>query len=48
VVKNLVIEAKKRSWEEFGKKMEENKNENQKLFYRIIKNLTTGKQEQPR
>jgi hypothetical protein len=47
VVKNLVIEAKKKSWEDFGRKMEKNKNENQKLFYRVLKNLKTAKQEQP-
>jgi hypothetical protein len=47
VVKNLVIEAKKKSWEDFGRKMEKNKNENQKLFYRVLKNLKTTKQEQP-
>jgi hypothetical protein len=46
VVKNLVIEAKKKSWEDFGRKMEKNKNENQKLFYRVLKNLKTAKQEQ--
>jgi hypothetical protein len=32
MVKNLVIEAKKRSWEEFGEKNVKNKNKNQKLF----------------
>jgi hypothetical protein len=47
MVKNLVIEAKKKSWEDFGRKMEKNKNENQKLFYRVLKNLKTEKQEQP-
>jgi hypothetical protein len=47
MVKNLVIEAKKKSWEDFGRKMEKNKNENQKLFYRVLKNLKTAKQEQP-
>lgn len=43
-VKNLVMEAKRETWEEFGKKMEKDTKANQKLFYKILKNLRHGKQ----
>lgn len=35
--KEMVIEAKRKCWEEFGNKMEKDSKENQKLFYNIIK-----------
>jgi hypothetical protein len=36
-VKELVTEAEKMAWEEFGKFLEGNVKENQKFFYRVIK-----------
>lgn len=42
-VKNIVQEAKKKSWSDFGDKMEENSKGNQKLFYRTLKTLRKGK-----
>lgn len=38
-VKNLVRESKQKSWMKFGEKLEHNSKENQKLFYKILKNL---------
>ncbi|XP_031335863.1 craniofacial development protein 2-like [Photinus pyralis] len=38
-VKNLVLQAKKKSWEDFGRKLEENSKGNQKLFFKVIKTL---------
>ncbi|XP_023309952.1 uncharacterized protein LOC111691409 [Anoplophora glabripennis] len=38
-VKDLVLESKKKAWEEFGNKMEENSKNNQKLFYTVLKSL---------
>lgn len=43
IVKNKVIEAKRRTWEDFGEKMEADFKENQKLFYRVIKSLRKDK-----
>ena len=37
-------EEKKKSWEKFGEKMEENYKENQKLFYRTLKNFKKFKE----
>lgn len=45
-VKQLVTEAKEKSWEEFGEKMEQDYHTNQKLFYKTIKNLRTGNRPQ--
>lgn len=39
VVKEKIWKAKECSWEEFGKQMEINSKENQKMFYRAIKNF---------
>jgi hypothetical protein len=39
VVKEMVEKAKQRAWEEFGIKMEEDYQGNQKLFYRVIRNM---------
>lgn len=39
MVKNKVKEEKQRSWEKFGQKLEEHSKDNQKLFYRAVKNL---------
>lgn len=44
IVKKLVKEAKTKNWEEFGKKMEKNSKENQKLFYKVLKNLRGTKE----
>lgn len=38
-VKEMVNKAKQRSWEQFGEKMERDKYGNQKLFYKVLKNL---------
>ncbi|KAB0805429.1 hypothetical protein PPYR_02399 [Photinus pyralis] len=35
-VKNLVLQAKKKSWEDFGRKLEENSKGNQKLFFKQL------------
>ncbi|XP_068082743.1 LINE-1 retrotransposable element ORF2 protein [Anabrus simplex] len=43
-VKDLVKTAKRQSWEEFGQRMEKNYKENQKLFYRALKNMRKEKQ----
>lgn len=42
-VKDIVKLAKEAAWEEFGIKMEENHRDNQKLFYRAIKNMRKEK-----
>lgn len=42
-VKELILEAKKKCWEDFGHKMETDYQTNQKLFYRVIKNSRTSK-----
>lgn len=42
-VKELVRLSKSEAWEEFGRFLEESHNENQKLFYRTIKNLRRPK-----
>lgn len=39
VVKEKVKEGKAREWENFGVKMEKDSTQNQKLFYRILKNM---------
>ncbi|XP_030766848.1 uncharacterized protein LOC115890687 [Sitophilus oryzae] len=44
-VKLLIKEAKNKSWEEFGNKMLNDYHANQKLFYRVLKNLKTGNQQ---
>lgn len=43
-VKELVKRAKQKSWEEFGEKMERDSKGNQKLFFKVLKNLRNGKQ----
>lgn len=43
-VKELVKQAKEKSWKEFGEKMEKDSLGNQKLFYKILKSLRGGKQ----
>lgn len=45
-VKDMVMEAKKKTWEEFGQKIEEDYHTNQKLFYKMLKNIRVGKQQQ--
>lgn len=42
-VNKMVKQAKEKSWIEFGKKMENNSKENQKLFYRTLKSVRAGK-----
>lgn len=42
-VKNMIREAKEESWRRFGEKMERNSKENQKLFYKTLKNLRRKK-----
>ena len=42
-VRELVKEAKQRSWAEFGEKMEQDSHGNQKLFYKVLKTLRKGK-----
>lgn len=37
--KQMIKNAKKRSWEEFGQKTRKNYSENQKLFYNTLKHL---------
>jgi uncharacterized protein YifE (UPF0438 family) len=39
LVKEKVIKAKQQAWEDFGTKMEEDYQGNQKLFYRVIRNM---------
>lgn len=43
-VKDLVKQEKQKTWEEFGKRMEENSKGNQKLFYKTLKTLRKEKQ----
>lgn len=43
IVKNIVVKSKERSWKEFGDKLEGSSKGNQKLFYKILKNLRAGK-----
>uniref|UniRef100_A0A146KQ35 RNA-directed DNA polymerase from mobile element jockey n=1 Tax=Lygus hesperus TaxID=30085 RepID=A0A146KQ35_LYGHE len=38
-VKKAVLEAKKKSWEEFGHYLEDSAENNQKLFYKALKNM---------
>jgi hypothetical protein len=45
-VKNMVREEKEASWIKFGEKMETNSKDNQKLFYKILKNTRNGKPRQ--
>lgn len=42
-VKELIQQAKNRSWEEFGTKMEQDRWGNQKLFYKVLKNARKEK-----
>lgn len=42
-VKNMVSEAKNKTWTEFGEKLAKNSKENQKLFYKVLKTLRKGK-----
>lgn len=42
--KELIISAKRQNWEEFGQKMENNKEGNHKLIYRVIKSKKKKKQ----
>nr|CAH7736900.1 unnamed protein product [Callosobruchus chinensis] len=42
--KEMVIKAKKDSWEEFGRKMEQDSKGNQKLFYRVLKGMKNPSQ----
>ncbi|XP_072400312.1 uncharacterized protein [Diabrotica undecimpunctata] len=39
----MVLVAKRKSWEEFGNKMEEDYHSNEKLFFKTLKNLRTEK-----
>lgn len=43
-VKDLVVNAKKETWKEFVEKIESNKKDNQKLFYKVLRNLRKGTQ----
>lgn len=45
-VKELVLAAKRKSWEEFGHKIEADYHSNQKLFYKVLKNLRSGNKNQ--
>nr|CAH7747709.1 unnamed protein product [Callosobruchus chinensis] len=42
--KEMVTKAKKDSWEEFGRKMEQDSKGNQKLFYRVLKGMKNPSQ----
>lgn len=42
-VKNLVKQSKQKTWEDFGNKLERDRKTNQKLFYRVLKNLRGDK-----
>ena len=44
-VKEQVLAAKGEAWKDFGNKMEDISKGNQKLFYRILKNMRTEKAE---
>ncbi|XP_073989088.1 uncharacterized protein [Rhodnius prolixus] len=43
-VKEVIRDAKRETWEQFGKFMEESTQTNQKLFYKILKNMRKGKE----
>ena len=43
-VREMIKAAKQKSWEEFGKKMEEDRHGNQKLFYKMLKSIRKGSQ----
>ncbi|XP_072377966.1 uncharacterized protein [Diabrotica undecimpunctata] len=45
-VKDMVLAAKRKSWEEFGNKMEKDYHSNEKLFFKTLKNLRTEKAQQ--
>ena len=45
-MKKVVTLEKQKSWEEFGKNMEESYKGNQKLFYKVIKSARKGNQRQ--
>lgn len=42
-VKEMVLQAKQQAWEEFGTKLEADSQANQKLFYKVLKNLRKSK-----
>ena len=42
-VEDMVIQAKQKSWEKFGATLEKNSEGNQKLLYRVLKNLRKNK-----
>lgn len=42
-VKTMITEAKKQTWVEFGEKMERDSKGNQKLFYKVMKNMRKTK-----
>ena len=42
-VKDMVMNTKKHSWEEFGEKMKKDSKGNQKQFFRILKSLQKEK-----
>lgn len=42
-VKNLIKQSKQITWEDFGNKLERDGKSNQKLFYRVLKNLRGDK-----
>jgi hypothetical protein len=44
--KRLVVEAKQEAWKVFGEKLEKDCNGNQKLFYRVLKNLRKNNKEE--
>lgn len=46
-VKEIVTKAKQKSQKGFGEKIERDKHGNQKLFYKILKNLRKGKHQYP-
>lgn len=42
-VKEMILQAKQLTWEEFGRKLEADSLVNQKLFYKVLKNLRKDK-----
>ena len=44
--KKIVLKSKEIAWTEFGKRIEINAKENQKVFYKIIKNVRNNKKEE--
>uniref|UniRef100_A0A1Y1M0F5 Reverse transcriptase domain-containing protein n=2 Tax=Photinus pyralis TaxID=7054 RepID=A0A1Y1M0F5_PHOPY len=42
-VKAMVLQSKQQTWEEFGRKIETDSKTNQKLFYKVLKNLRKDK-----